>query len=111
LPDPVLGGLHDVAQSLFVFTDLTFSQSPAGTLADFPERAAYRGRKPGRIRLQDVINCASTQRLDGTLLAYRSRKEDERRVRHFVRSDLERGESIEPRQREIGKDDVRPESR
>ena len=67
------------------------------------------GHEPRGVGLQDVVDRAAAQSLDGALLADRAREEYEGNVRRLLLGDIEGGKAVEARQGEVGKDDVRPE--
>jgi hypothetical protein len=74
------------------------------------EHARDRRRKPRQVVLRHDIERAQLASLRGALLPQRSGNEDERRVGHFGRGDLERREAVEARHAEVGKDQVRLEA-
>ena len=98
-PDPVLRGDHDVTQ-------LLLESAARAAAAGFAERAANRRHQARHVGLEHVIVGTALQRIDGALLADGSGEEDERNVGFHFPRDFQRGNAVETRQREIGKDQV-----
>ena len=75
------------------------------------ERAAHGGAEPHQIGLEDVVDGALLERLDGTLLADGAGDEHERHLGRLGGGDGERVQAAELRQAEIGDDQAGLESR
>jgi len=71
------------------------------------ERAFHRGRQPAQVMLQDVVRRAALQRLDGVLLADRSRYEDEGNVRAQIARQRQGAHAAEARHAEVRQDHLR----
>jgi hypothetical protein len=99
LPDPVLRRDDDIAQLLLEGA----LRAARGCVA---ERAADGRHEARHVRLEHVVIGAALERFDRALLADRARKEYEWRMRHDLASDVERGQPVESRQREIGENQV-----
>jgi hypothetical protein len=98
--------MHGEAKAFLAL--LEFPQRPASGV---PIRHFSQGPLDGRNQsgpavLQDVIHRALTQGLDGPLLAYGSRDEDERRVGPALQRDLQCQRPIEAGQGVVGQDQV-----
>jgi hypothetical protein len=71
--------------------------------------ALYRRGEPREIGLEDVVDRAVPQRIDGSLFTDGTGDKDKRYVGGLDRGDGERRHAVESRQGEIGQDDVRPQ--
>ncbi len=111
LPDPVLRGVDDVAQALLALANAQLGEPAPPALGHFAQRATNRRREPRRVGFEHVIDGTAAQRLDGALFADGPGQKDERHVRRGLERDVERGQAVERRDREIRQNQVRTEIR
>ncbi len=109
LPDPILHGIDDVAETLFALANLFLSAAPAYSLAHFAKSALNGGHKTRRVALQHVVDRAASQGLNHPLFANGRREKDEGRVGEFAKGDIERRQSIEAGHGDVRENEVWPE--
>ncbi len=109
LEDPVLGGLDDVAQPAGVALQLLLGGDARAVVGRFVQRAHHGARQAAEAALQHVVGGAALQRIDGAIFTEGAGHEHEGQPHVVLPHDLERFETAEARQREIGQDDVGPE--
>ncbi len=106
LPDPVLRGVHDVAQTLLALSNLALGRAASNALRDLAQSAANGRNQARRVTLEDVIDRALAQGLDGPFFTGRRGEENKRRVRGVTQRDIERRQTVEAREIQVGQDDV-----
>ncbi len=109
LPDPVLDGIDDVAQTFLALASLFLSAAPAYSLAHFAKSALNGRHKTRRVALEHVVDCATPQGLNHPLFTNGRREKDEGRVGQFAKGNVERRQAIQAGNRDVGENEVRSE--
>src|SRR6266446_7527502 len=102
--------MHGKTEALFALLEFALRPAPGIAVIGFAQRALDRRHQPRSAFLENIIDGALLQRLDGALLADRAGDEDEGRVGTARFGDLQRVGAVETRQSVIGQDEIRRES-
>jgi hypothetical protein len=109
LPDPVLRGVDDIPQALLALPDAQLREPAPPPLRDLTQGPANGGGETSGIRLEHVVDRATAQRLDGALFADGAGEKDERNVGRRLQRNVQRGQTVECGNGEVGQNQVRAE--